>query len=348
MPDKFTLVVTSDRYGDGIANLETERRIIAEFPDIDAHIYGSTASTEEELVSIGQEADALLCSTRDVISRSLLANIPRVKVIAIYGVGLNNVDLDAAADLGVVVTHFPQYCTDEVADHAMALILGMNRRVFQQNELLHQGEWVRYRAQTGSILRGGVRALRESTLGIIGLGRIGQTVAKRASGFGVRLIAADPAPDRPAFERLGVELVPLDDLLAQSDLITIHCPLLPTTRGLIDRDALSRTKSDVVIVNTARGPIIDLDGLVTELKTNTRKRAALDVTDPEPLPMDHPLYQMENVVLTPHSAYYSEKSVEVVRRETLVEALSVLRGYRPRTVANPAVLERVSLVSPGA
>ena len=343
MSNQYTLVVTSDRYGDGVANLESERQIIAEFPDITAEIYGSTANQEDEFIKLGQTADGLLCSTRDVISRYVLSNAPRIKVIAIYGVGLNNVDLDAAADLGVVVTHYPQYCTAEVADHAMSLILGMNRRVFQQNEALHQGAWVRHRAQTGSIIQGEVRALRESTLGIIGLGRIGQASAARAKAFGLRLIAADPAPDLAAFERLGVELVSLEELLEQSDLITIHCPLLPSTHGLIDAAALARTKSDVVIVNTARGPIIKLDDLVADLQANPTKRAALDVTEPEPLPMDHPLYAMENVILTPHSAYYSEKSVQVVRRETLVDALAVLRGYRPRTVANPAVLNRVSL-----
>jgi D-3-phosphoglycerate dehydrogenase len=343
MPGKFTLVVTSDRYGDGVANLEPERQVIAEFPDIDAEIYGSTGRHEDELIEIGQSADAILVSTRDVISRRLLSSAPRIKVVAIYGVGLNNVDLDAAAEFGVVVTHYPQYCTDEVADHAIALLLGMNRRIFQQNEALHQGAWIRHRAQTGSILRGEVPALRKSTLGIIGLGRIGQASAARAWAFGLRVIAADPAPDHAAFERLGVDLVTLEVLLAQSDLITIHCPLLPSTRHLIDAAALAKTKSNVVIVNTARGPIIDLDALVADLKANPTKRAALDVTEPEPLPLDHPLYAMENVVLTPHSAYYSESSVEVVRRETIVDALAVLRGYLPRTVANPAVLERVAL-----
>jgi D-3-phosphoglycerate dehydrogenase len=343
MPQKYTLIVTSDRYGDGVANLEPERHVIAQFPDIEAEIYGSTGRSEDELIEIGQSADAILVSTRDVISRRLLESAPRIKVVAIYGVGLNNVDLDAAAELGVVITHYPQYCTDEVADHAMALVLGMNRRVFQQNEALHQGAWVRHRAQTGSILRGEVPALRTSTLGIIGLGRIGQASAARARAFGLRLIAADPAPDLAAFERLGVELVSLDELLTRSDLITIHCPLLPTTRHLIDASALGKMKPNVVIVNTARGPIIDLDALVADFTANPTKRAALDVTDPEPLPLEHPLYAMENVVLTPHSAYYSESSVKVVRRETLVDALAVLRGYRPRTLANPGVLDRVSL-----
>lgn len=343
MAVQFSLVVTSDRYGSGIAKLDTERGIIAEFPDVDVEITGSTASQASELIEIGQLADGLLCSTRDVISRELLTNAPRIKVVAIYGVGLNNVDLDAAADLGVVVTHYPQYCTAEVSDHALALLIGMNRRVFAQNEALHNGAWVRHRAMTSDILKAEVRPLTESTLGIIGLGRIGQASAAKAKAFGLRLIAADPAPDQAAFERLGVERVSLEHLLEESDLITVHCPLMPSTHKLLDAAALTRTKSDVVIVNTARGPIIDLDALVAELQAHPTKRAALDVTDPEPLPLEHPLYSMPNVVLTPHSAYYSERSVEIVRRETLVDAIAVLRGYRPRTVANPAVLDRVSL-----
>ena len=343
MTEPLSMVITSDRYSAGVGGLDTERAIIAEFPDLNATIRGEMGQTEDELAAIGQTADALLVSTRDVISRSLLERIPRVKVVAIYGVGMNNVDLDAAADLGIVITHFPQYCTAEVADHAMALLLNLNRRISQQNDLLHQGEWVRHRAQTGSILRGEVPALRESTLGIIGFGRIGQASAQRARAFGMRLIATDPAPDKAAAAELGVEFVSLDDLLSQSDMITLHCPLTPATRHLINAEALAKTKPNVVIVNTARGPIIDLDALVADLSTNTAKRAALDVTDPEPLPLDHPLYAMENVILTPHSAYYSERSVQVVRRETLVEACTVLRGYIPRVLENPRVLEKISL-----
>lgn len=343
MAGTYSLVVTSDRYGEGVDGLDIERGILAEFPDLDATITGSTGRTEDELIAIGQNADVLLVSTRDVVSRRLLEQAPRVKVIAIYGVGLNNCDLEAAADLGVVVTHYPQYCTSEVADHAVTLMLALNRRIIQQNEALHAGAWLRHRARTGSILQGPVPALRDLTIGIIGLGRIGQAFATRAKGFGSRLIAADPAPDLAAFERLGVEHVSLEDLLRQANLITIHCPLLPTTRGLLNADTLALTKPDVVIVNTARGPIIDMDALVADLRANPTKRVALDVTDPEPLPEGHPLYALENVVLTPHSAYYSERSVEVVRRETLVSALKVLSGRKPPTIANPRVLERVEL-----
>jgi lactate dehydrogenase-like 2-hydroxyacid dehydrogenase len=339
----FHLVVTSDRYGEGIADLGPDRGILDEFPDLDVTIEGALASTEEEFVAIGQRADCLLVSTRDVISRRVLEQAPKIRVVAVYGVGLNNVDLDAAAEFGVVVTHYPAYCTAEVADHAVSLLLALNRRIIEQDAALHEGAWGRHGARTGSILRGAVPPLREMTVGIIGFGRIGQAFATRMAGFGSTLIAADPHPNDEAARRLGVTFAALPDVLAKADAISIHCPLLPTTRHLIDTDALASMKPDAILVNTARGPIVDLDALVADLEANPLKRAALDVTDPEPLPSDHRLFAMPQVVLTPHSAYYSERSTQVVRRETLVSALRVLSGRMPDVVANPAVLERVAL-----
>jgi D-3-phosphoglycerate dehydrogenase len=208
---------------------------------------------------------------------------------------------------------------------------------------LRAGAWVEYGPATRSILRGPVQPLREQTLGIIGFGRIGQAVAARAKPFGVTIIAADPYIDPEIIRGAGAEPVTLEELLERSDIVTIHSPLTPETRGLIDGAALARMKPSAVIVNTARGPIIDLPALAKALQAGAIAGAALDVVDPEPLAANSPFYGLPNVILTPHSAYYSERSVDVVRRETLFEALKVLRGKRPLTVANPAVLERVSL-----
>jgi D-3-phosphoglycerate dehydrogenase len=159
----------------------------------------------------------------------------------------------------------------------------------------------------------------------------------------VTILAADPYIDPETIRAAGAEPVSLEDLLRRSDIVTIHCPLTSETRGLIDADALALMKPTAVLVNTARGPIVDLPALAQALQEGRLAGAALDVVDPEPLPAESPFYQMPNVILTPHSAYYSERSVDVVRRETLLEALQVLRGKRPRTVANPAVLEKVTL-----
>jgi D-3-phosphoglycerate dehydrogenase len=340
---KFTVVVTSDRYGNETSGLEMEHEMVGEVTDLDITLLSRASINEDDLIRVGQEADAMLVSTREAITRRVLENIPRVKVISRYGVGLDNVDLDAAADAGIVVTHYPGYCTAEVADHALAMILALNRRIVEQDRSLREGAWVTHGPATRRILRGPIQPLREQTLGIVGFGRIGQAVTARAKPFGVTIIAADPYVDPEVAYAAGVELVPLSDLLQRADIVTMHTPLTPETRGFIDAEALALMKPTAVLVNTSRGPVIDLLALAEALQEGRLAGAALDVVDPEPLPAESLFYGMPNVVLTPHSAYYSERSVDVVRRETFQEALQVLRGKRPRTVANPAVLSKVTL-----
>jgi len=340
---RFTVVVTSDRYGNETEGLEVEQEIVAAIDDLEIEVRGRPSTSEEELIAAGADADALCVSTREAVTRRVIEHLPRAKVISRYGVGLDNVDLEAAAEAGIVVTHYPGYCTAEVADHALAMILALNRRLVEQDRALRAGAWVEFGPATRSILRGPIPPLRELELGIVGFGRIGQVVAERARPFGLRLLAADPYQEPAVVEAHGVEPVGLEALLERADIVTLHCPLTPETRGLIDAAALARMKPSAVLVNTARGPIVDLPALATALAEGRIAGAGIDVTDPEPLPTGSPFYRMENVILTPHSAYYSERSVEVVRRETLLEAVQVLRGKRPRTVANPAVLERVHL-----
>jgi D-3-phosphoglycerate dehydrogenase len=340
---KYTIVVTSDRYGNETAGLEMEREMVGEVTDLDITLLSRASISEDDLIRVGQEADAMLVSTREAVTRRVLESIPRVKVISRYGVGLDNVDLDAAADAGIVVTHYPGYCTAEVADHALAMILALNRRIVEQDRSLREGAWVTHGPATRRILRGPIQPLREQTLGIVGFGRIGQAVAARAKPFGVTIIAADPYVDPEVAYAAGVELVSLPDLLQRADIVTMHTPLTPETRGFINAEALALMKPTAVLVNTSRGPVIDLPALAQALQEERLAGAALDVVDPEPLPAESLFYGMLNVILTPHSAYYSERSVDVVRRETFQEALQVLRGKRPRTVANPAVLSKVSL-----
>jgi D-3-phosphoglycerate dehydrogenase len=340
---RFTVVVTSDRYGNETEGLELEQELAAAVSDLEIELLGRASVSEDDLIRAARDADALLVSTREAVTRRVLENIPRVKVISRYGVGLDNVDLEAAVDAGIVVTHYPGYCTSEVADHALAMILALNRRIVEQDRALREGAWVEHGPSTRRILRGPIQPLRELTLGIVGFGRIGQAVATRARPFNLKMIAADPYIDPETIVAAGVEPVPLGELLQRADIVTLHTPLTPETRGLINGAALALMKPTAVIVNTSRGPVIDLSALAHALQQATIAGAALDVVDPEPLAAGSPFYGMPNVILTPHSAYYSERSVDIVRRETLLEALQVLRGKRPRTVANPAVLEKVSL-----
>ena len=345
MTQQFTVIVTSDRYGSDSTDFEREHLLLERFPDIDVSLHGEPGRTEDHLIAMGQRADALMLSTREAVTKRVLENIPNVKVIARYGVGLDNVDLDAAADLGIVVTHYPQYCTAEVADHALAMMLTLNRRIVELNQDLHAGAWGAKGRQTTKIMRGPLHGMHASTVGLVGFGRIGEAVVARLKPFGSRILVFDPYVDPETIRQAGAEPVSMDELLAGSDMISLHCPLTPETRGLLGPDEFARMKADVAIVNTCRGPVINEAALIEFLTSHPQARAALDVTEVEPLDHESPLYKLDNVILTPHSAYYSEQSVETVRDQTFLSAVAVLRGRRPPTVANPAVLERVSLLA---
>ena len=341
MAERFNVVITANRYRD---ELDHERGLLADrFPDLDVDLAAVAARTEGDLIEAGQDADAILLSTLEAVTANLLDHLPRCKVIGRYGVGLDNVDLDAAAERGVVVTHYPSYCTNEVADHAFSMILALNRRIVELDRDLRRGAWLASQSGTRNILRGKVLPLREATLGIVGFGRIGQAVAARAKLFGLSLLIHDPFVVEEMVHNAGGRAVALDDLLDQSDIVTIHCPLTPDTRGLMSADQFARMKPTAFLVNTARGPIVDLDAAIAALSAGRIAGAGLDVTYPEPLPAASALYTLPNVILTPHSAYYSERSIDVVRDETFASTMMVLQGRRPPTVANPGVLERVSL-----
>jgi D-3-phosphoglycerate dehydrogenase len=344
MPGPFKLVLTSDRYNNDVDNLALEHQLLADNSDLEIELHNISGEDMDQVIAACADADVLLASTREAFTRDVLARLTNIKVLSRYGVGLDNVDLDAAAELGIVVTHYPAYCTSEVADHALSLILALNRRIVYLDRELKAGAWLRHGRATGQILHTRIAPLREQTLGIIGFGRIGRLVAERARPFGLTIIVADPYVDAVTAPDY-VTLVELNDLLARSDIVTLHCPLTPETRGLLNAERLSLMKPTAYLVNTARGPIVDLEALAMVLRAGGLAGAGLDVVDPEPLPADSPLYQLENIILTPHSAYYSERSVDIVRRQTLLQALRVLRGLRPEVVANPAVLERVILAS---
>jgi D-3-phosphoglycerate dehydrogenase len=343
MVTRFTAVVTADRYGAKGANLDHERELLAGFPDIDVDLRGEPIHSEDELIALGNEADALFLSTRDAVTRRFCEQAEKVKVVARYGVGLDNVDLAAAADHGIVITHYPQYCTNEVADHALALLLTLNRRIAELSTDLHADAWNTHGRMTREILRGPIEPLYKQTIGVIALGRIGSAVVSRIKPFRSRIIVCDPYVDDDEIRALGAEPVSLDELVSTADMITIHCPLTPETRGLLGPAQFAAMKPHVSIVNTARGPIINQAALIDFLTSHPDARAGLDVFEEEPLEGGSPLYQIPNVLLTPHSAYYSEESTRIVRDQTFLSAIAVLRGYLPPTVANPGVLDKVNL-----
>jgi glyoxylate reductase len=247
---------------------------------------GRTPPPRAELLARAPELDGLLSLLTDRVDAELIDAAPRLRAISNYAVGVDNVDLEAAAARGIPVGNTPDVLTESTADLALALMLGIARRLAEGEAFVKAGEWVTWEP---ALMLG--RDLHGATVGIVGYGRIGQTVGRRLEGFGCTVLANT---------RDGG--VSLEELLEQSDFVTLHCPLTPQTRGLIDAEALSRMKPTAYLVNTSRGPVVDTGALAGALHAGELAGAALDVTDPEPLPADHALLDAPNLLVVPHIA----------------------------------------------
>ena len=269
--------------------------------------------TEDDVIRAGSDAVALIVQYAP-IGAAVLRALHAVRVVGRYGVGLDTIDTTTAAELGIRVVNVPDYCTDEVADHALALILSLTRGIVPLDRGVQRGTW-------DFRLAGRIRRASSQRLGIIGLGRIGSAVARRAIAVGFDVVGVDP---RGAGDT-SVTLVDLDTLLETSDVVTIHAPLDAGTRHLIDATALGRMRPTAVLVNTSRGGLVDQVALVAALQAGQIAGAALDVLEREPIAHDDPLLGMANVVLTPHAAFYSEESLAEMKRkvsERVLEALA--------------------------
>lgn len=295
------------------------------------------AKTEEELIAVGRDADGLIIQYAGITGRVLDA-LPRCRVVVRYGVGVDTVDLAAATARGVVVANVPDYCMEEVSDHALALMLSLWRGVTLYDRAIRGGTWQAEMKKPMTRLAGKV-------LGVVGVGRIGSVTARKALGIGMQVCGCDPYLTRwPA----GVRPVTLEGLLQESDIVTLHLPLNAETRHMINEVALGRMKPTGLLVNTARGGIVDTAALIRALQECRIAGAALDVLEQEPVPADSPLLTMPNVILTPHAGWYSEQSVIDLKRKTAEAAVAALRGARPFSVVNPEVYARPSLRATGA
>jgi phosphoglycerate dehydrogenase-like enzyme len=274
-------------------------------------------------------AFAAIVST-DPFDAHVLAASPDLRVIARVGVGVDSIDVDAATVHGVAVTITPGANEATVADHTVGLMLAALRRVCEHDGAVRRGQWHRTGEHTPWLLSG-------STVGLVGFGHIGRTVARRLAGFEVRVLATDPIAPRDA----AVEAVSLDQLLALCDVVSLHVPLQPGTRGLIGARELALMPSHAVLVNTARGGIVDEDALVRALERGRLRAAALDVFEAEP-PRASRLLSLPNVVLSPHNAGLSIPSIEEMTRRATSSVIEVLRGTVPEHLANPLVLEHAA------
>lgn len=285
--------------------------------------------TRESLVEQAGDCDAVIAAT-DPYDAETFASLPRLKLVARCGVGIDSVDLAAATAAGVVITNVPDAMTDAVADYCLGLILSLARHIHSGNECMRQGAWAE---MPGIELRG-------KTLGLIGLGKIGRAVAERARSFGMQLIACDPQLDRSFWaERYAwIESVSLDSLLARSHFVSLHAPNIPETRKLINPTTIAQMRPDAYLINTSRGALVDESALIDALQSERIAGAAIDVYTQEPVPPDHVLRSTPRLLLTPHNAFNSREAAVRMSQGCAEPILDVLLGHIPQHVCNPAVL----------
>jgi D-3-phosphoglycerate dehydrogenase len=300
---------------------------------LDVELVVAQQGNEAELVALAPTVDAILTCWRQV-TPAVLDAAPRCRVVSRYGIGLDNIAVAHATELGIAVTNVPDFCVDEVSDHVMALILAWARRIVPFTQATRQGDWNLQLGRTMPRLRG-------QTLGLIGYGKLAKALVPKARAFGLRIIAYTPriAPD--ALADLGIATQDLDFLLRESDYVSLHVPLTPETQGLINVERLRQMKPTALLINTARGAVINEDDLRTALQAGWIAGAALDVLAQEPPHRDHPLLSLEQVLATPHAAFYSTTAIEVLAEQAATQVAQVLQGEIPTNLVNPAVLDHV-------
>jgi D-3-phosphoglycerate dehydrogenase len=284
----------------------------------------------EAILRVAKDADALL-ATYAKITADMIRQMTRCRIISRFGIGVDNVDIPVATERGIVVTKVPDYCIDEVSDHAVALLLTAVRKIPLANSLVQQGRW-----EMPAVVP--IHRLRGSVLGLVGFGRIPQLVAPKAQAFGMRVVSFDPYIPKDVFDRAKVESVDFPQLLKLSDYVSIHAPLLPETQGLFNADAFRQMKPHAYLINTARGPIVDEAALAHALDAGQLAGAALDVMTKEP-PTGSPLLGRPNVIITPHTSFYSEESLNDLETKAAEEVVRVLKGQAPKNPVNPEALK---------
>lgn len=288
---------------------------------IGAELRMSKSAAIEDILEVARDADGILvCYAK--LPAEFLRQLTRCKVIGRTGLGVDNIDLPAAKEKGITVTYVPDYCLAEVSDHAMALLLSLARKIPLSNKLVQAGRW-----EMPAVVP--IYRLEGRVLGLVGFGNIPRTMVPKAQAFGLKVVTYDPYVSPEHLKALNVESVSFDELLVRSDFISVHAPLLPETRGLLNAEAFAKAKKGVMIVNTARGPLIDQAALAAALDSGQVGGAALDVLEVEPPPADLPLAGRDNVILTPHTAFYSVDALEELQTKAATDVAHVLSGQPP-------------------
>lgn len=321
---KFKVVVTDLGY----PTYEHEKEVLE---PVGAKLELATCQTEEEVIKACKGADGVLNRAAPMTAR-VIRSLDKCKVIARYGVGVDNVDVGTATGMGIVVANVPNYCNDEVSTHAVALLLALARKIVSHDKAVRNGAWDLGSADP-------IYRTAGSTVGLVGLGRIARTVARKLQGFDMKIIATDPFVSVEEAEGIGVELVEVDTLLRTSDFVSLHAPLMDSTKKMINAEALAKMKPSAYLVNTSRGGLIDQAALITALKDHQIAGAALDVYEIEPLEPDSPLKELDNVILVDHAGWYSENSIVDLQTSAAKAVAAVLSGEKPESAVNPQVFD---------
>jgi D-3-phosphoglycerate dehydrogenase len=298
--------------------------------EIDAELVIARPKTDAEVAEAGRDADAMVFHGAIPFTREIISQLKRCKVVCRTGVGVDRMDLQAAAEHGVIVSNAAGCNSIEVAEQTIGLLIAVARKLVRMNQYVHEGRWRRHTAELHAY-RGPVSRIAGRTLGIVGLGHVGRQVAPRAQGLRMQVQAVDPYLDPKIAADLGVPLVSLDELIRTSDFISLHAPLTPQTRKMFSRALFAAMKPTAFLINCARGGLVDTDALYDALVEGQIAGAALDVTDPEPMPGDHPILTLPNVIVTAHTAANSNESYADCQTHAAREVARVLKGEPPTT-----------------
>ena len=302
-------------------------QVLSGLGGIETHLIISAAGEADVIITVGAR-----------VTRRVIENLPRLTAIIRYGVGYDTLDVEAATDNHVLVVNIPDFCFEEVANHALALLLVCTKKIIQFNNLVKQGRWVDARAAVAPM-----GSIYGETLGLVGCGNIGRTVARKAQCFNLRTLGYDPYVDRILAREAGIQLVDLSQLLHESDYVSLHPLLNQETRHMIGEKELNQMKRSAFLINTARGPVVDEKDLIRALQDKRIAGAGLDVFEKEPVEPDNPLLKMDNVVVLPHSAFYSDVSSVRLRISVGQEAARIASGKWPKNVVNKLVLPKIEL-----
>lgn len=321
---KYKVVITDREY----ENIDNEKRILSQ---LDADLYDYQYKDKDKILEVAKDADALIIQYAKM-PRDLIEQLDKCKIIARYATGFDGIDLEAATEKGIYVCNVNDYCREEVATHTLALLMEMSRRVSKYNQWTHDGNWFS--------MPGKQHSLRNQVIGVISFGRIARSFIDRVKPLCDNIWVYDAFADPEAMRAYGVEPKSFEEICENADYISMHCPLTDDTYHMFNKEVFKKMKNTAVIINVARGPVVSQEDLLWALENKEIGGAALDVLEQEPPEKDNPLFQYDNVIITPHTAWYSVEAQAVLQSTPAEEVVRVLNGEVPLNVVNKDILKK--------